>query len=193
MRVVLAASIICLLVGCASKPQLLQFDGGQRTSQPGMSFVPPPGAPWSVLVLQTYQITLGRYGKTPNETYAIVTLVYQLPPLDSKEAFLEHVRKRRADEPQTGRFEAVRNIEELDTQRKETCVRHRAASKDYGAKRGGEYTLYETYGMNCIHPSNPQAGVLVELSRKAPPETTDQSFEQSGAGLLQSVQFSDFH
>ncbi|MFT6791160.1 MAG: hypothetical protein ACJA04_000360 [Cellvibrionaceae bacterium] len=102
------------------------------------------------------------------------------------------IKKGRSSEPKTGRFEKIKNREEIFNARPEMCVMHQ--SKDFGAKakRGGEFSILETYGMHCIHPTNQQVGVLVELSRKAPPNTTFSEFESMGATLLNSVVFREF-
>src|SRR5690606_788203 len=117
-----------------------------------------------------------------------------LPQVTSKDAFLDVIRTARANEPKTGRFELIRNAENLYDARAETCVIYRAASKDFGVegRRGGKYSVLETLGMHCIHPSRPQVGVHVELSRKAPPDTRYADFETEGLALLQSVTFGEF-
>ena len=163
---------------------------GQRVDQPGVSFTPPDGKTWSVLMRSTYQVVLGAQG-SGNETYVTSVNVYQLPGGLSPEQFLAHVKTGRAAEPQTGRFELISNNEQPYTDRPEVCVKHRAISKDYGARRGGDFTLVDYLGMNCIHPSSPQVGVFVELSRKAA-TPADASFDADGIRLLRSVAFAQF-
>jgi hypothetical protein len=181
--------LLSLISGCANLPQ---HPGGQIFVQPGVSFTPPAGSQWSILSLSTYQTALITKGKNDNESYIVATQLFQIPPFESNDAFLNYVQKGRASEPQTGRFETIKNEEALYKQREETCVKHRASSKDYGAKRGGEYAIYETYGMNCIHPKNSQVGVFIELSRKAPAGIANDEFDRLGENLLKSVQFTDF-
>jgi hypothetical protein len=118
--------------------------------------------------------------------------INQVPAGLSREQFLEYVKKGRAAEPQTGRFETLKNDEHLSDQRQEVCVEHRMTSKDYGVTRGGSFATIEYLGMNCIHPDDASIGVFVELSRKAPPSVTDPAFEAAGAGLLRSVEFKRF-
>jgi hypothetical protein len=139
-----------------------------------------------------YQTVLAAGGRNSDETFIVATQIFQISNARSKEGFLKRVKEQRAAEPQTGRFETIKNREFLDHERTETCVRHIAASKDYGAKRGTDFTIYETYGMNCIHPNNPDIGVFVELSRKAPPALSSEEFESLGNGLLRSVEFTQF-
>jgi len=163
---------------------------GQRVDQPGVSFTPPDGKAWSVLMRSTYQVVLGAQGSS-NETYVTSVNVYQLPGGLSPEQFLAHVKTGRAAEPQTGRFELISNNEQPYTDRPEVCVKHRSTSKDHGARRGGDFTLVDYLGMNCIHPSSPQVGVFVELSRKAA-TPADARFDDDGIRLLRSVAFAQF-
>ena len=134
----------------------------------------------------------GARGPSKDETFVTHANVYQLPSGLSREQFLEHVRKGRADEPRTGRFEVVGNDEHLSERRQEVCVEHRAASRDHGATRGYSFTIVDYLGMNCIHPPDSSIGVLVELSRKAPPSLPDPAFDATGAELLHSVEFVKF-
>jgi hypothetical protein len=189
MRSLLSLLSLFLLSACVSLPQ---YPGGQRISVPGVSFVPPAGKQWSMMMRSTYQTVLASTGKDQNETFIVATQIFQISNVGSKEDFLKRVKEQRAAEPQTGRFETTKNREFLDNERTETCVRHIAASKDYGAKRGADFTIYETYGMNCIHPNNPEIGVFVELSKKAPQDMTSEDFEILGKDLLRSVEFTKF-
>lgn len=189
MRTLLFLVLTSLVTACASLPQ---HHGGQRFVQPGVSFVPPAGSQWSLITLSTYQTVLATKGKIANESLIVIAQVFEIPPMSSKNDFLSYVKEGRANEPITGRFEAIKNQEILYEQREETCVKHQAATKDFGEKRGGEYTIFETFGMNCIHPKNEKIGVFIEFSRKAPPETINEDFEQFGENLLKSVEFKDF-
>ena len=117
---------------------------------------------------------------------------YQLPSDLSPEEFLAWVKAQRAAEPQTLRFEIIRNDEQLYAERPEVCVKHRTTFKDYGTKRGGEFPLVDQFGMNCIHPTSQQVGVFVEFSRKAP-TAADASFDADAVRLLRSVAFVAFN
>ena len=98
------------LIGCSSGLQLAGPQPvGARVDQPGVSFTLPPGTSWSVMVRSTYQVTLGARGPAKDETFVTHANVYQLPSGLSREQFLEHVKKGRADEPRTGRFEVKKS------------------------------------------------------------------------------------
>src|SRR5439155_14420042 len=122
--------------------------------------------PWSIAVRSTYQISLLTAGPSPDESFAVAANIFQLPSFKANDEFLAYVQKQLSDDPQIGRFENLgTHVESYD----QTCVKYTHSAKDFGAKRGGTFTIYETYGMECIHPKNPRVGVRIELSRKAPP------------------------
>ena len=154
----------------------------------------PTGQRWAAIMRSTYQSAFGALEMPKNDTLIVSSSVYNVQPYASKEDFLKLVHEGRASEPSTGRFEIVRNTEQLYEGRPETCVIYRSASKDFGAeaKRGGQYSVLEMIGMHCVHPNKPNVGIQVELSRKAPPETTYPNFEAAGLALLQSVKFGAF-
>lgn len=186
---------ICLLLGsCVSTPNYQFIEGGERVDQPGVSFVLPPKHRWAAIIRTTYQAAFGALGMPKNDTLIVASSVYNIRPFATKEEFLSMVREGRANEPETGRFENLRNVEELYADRPETCVIYKSASKDFGAeaKRGGDYSVLEMVGMHCVHPDKPSVGIHVELSRKAPPGTTYPTLEADALSLLRSVRFGAF-
>jgi hypothetical protein len=186
--------LILAITSCAAAPSYQFHLGGETIHQPGVSFVLPKGKPWAAVIRSTYQAAFGAGQMPKDDTLIVAVQVYNTPPFTNRLEFLEAVKNGRAAEPQTGRFERIRNSEAISEGRSETCVVHQSASKDFGveAKRGGEYSILETFGMNCVHPLRPQVGVLVELSRKAPPGTSLPEFEAMAQGLLSSVSFGEF-
>ena len=99
----------------------------------------------------TYQSAFGALGMPKNDTVIVSSSVYNIKPAASKEEFLKAVHEGRTSEPGTGRFEAIRNVDQLYEARPETCVIYKSASKDFGveAKRGGQYSVLEMIGMHC--------------------------------------------
>lgn len=194
MRRTLLSLFAATLVGCVSAPSYQFLDGRQRVDQPGVSFVLPEGRKWAAIIRSTYQCAFGALGMPKNDTLIVGCNVYNIKPASSKEEFLKVVHEERTREPSTDRFERIRNTEQLYDGRPETCVIYRSASKDFGAeaKRGGQYSVLETIGMHCVHPTKPSVGIQVELSRKAPPDTSYSRLEPEGLALLQSVKFGAF-
>jgi len=192
MRAIIICLTLILLSSCAAQPSFDRIPGGTRMSQHGVSFVPPTNKVWSVLLRYSYQTTLAMYGDDPSESLITQVSVFNIDPQKSKEAFLLYIQKKRAEEPDTGRYELIEQSLKPYSERKEICVWHRTSSKDFGAKREGVYTIFETLGMYCIHPSKPNIGIFVELSRKAPLGHVNKSFDSLGEQLLRSVIFNEF-
>ncbi len=189
MRTIVIITLTLTLIACAVTPHV---PGGQKVSLAGISFIAPPNMTWFVMVESTYQVVLGTKRDNPNETLIVYVSTYQVPTFSKPEDFLAYVKSSRAGEPKTGRFEVMKNDEKLYKERVETCVEHETESKDYGAKRGGKYTVIQYLGMNCIHPSNPAVGILIELSRKSPPGIKYPQFKTLGSNLLKSVEFNAY-
>jgi len=186
--------LVFTISSCGTVPSYQFFSGGQTINQPGVSLILPEGKSWGAIIRSTYEGVFGAKPMPKNDTLIVAIRVYNAPPASTKEEFLSAIKKGRSSEPKTGRFEIIKSREELFDARSEVCVIHQSQSKDFGteAKRGGEFSILETYGMNCIHPTNQQVGILVELSRKAPPNSTFSGFESMGAALLNSVIFGEF-
>ena len=163
MRRTLFLLLAVTLVGCVSVPSYQFLAGGQRVDQPGVSFILPEGHKWGAIMRSTYQCAFGALGTPKNDTLIVGCNVYNIQPPSSKEDFLKVVHEGRTSEPSTDRFERIRNTEQLYDGRPETCVIYRSASKDFGAeaKRGGQYSVLETIGMHCVHPSKPAVGIQV--------------------------------
>jgi hypothetical protein len=187
-------ALAVLLASCAGAPSYQYFRGGDRVDQPGVSFVLPVHHKWAAIMRSTYQSAFGALDMPKNDTLIVSSSVYNVPPGLSKEDFLKKVQVERISGPKTGRFELLSNVEKLYEERAETCVLYKSASKDFGqeAKRGGEFSLFETIGMHCVHPGKPNVGVQVEFSRKAPPGTSYASFEAVGLAVLHSARFREF-
>ena len=192
MKAIAISVSLLFLVSCAVQPSFETFSGGSRLSQPGVSFVPPTKKLWQILVFYTYQTTLAMYGDDPSESLITQVSIFNIPSDRSDNSFLSFIQNKSAEEPQTGRFEMIKESLVPYDEREEECIKKRTSAKDYGAKREGTYTIFETYGMYCVHPMKPNIGVFVELSRKAPFGHINSIFEVMGEQLLQSVIFSDF-
>ena len=194
MHRILLITFCVLLVSCATSPSYQYVQGGERVNQPGVSFVLPAGHKWAAIMRTTYQSAFGALGMPKNDTVIVSSSVYNIKPPATKEDFLKEIQAGRNSEPNTGRFEVIRNDEQLYEDRPETCVLYKSASKDFGvdAKRGGQYSVLETIGMHCVYPNKPNVGIQVEFSRKAPPETTYSKFNDVGLAVLQSVKFGEF-
>src|SRR5690606_1528744 len=113
MHRTLLSVLVVLLVSCAAPPSYQYLQGGERVDQPGVSFLLPAGQKWGAIIRSTYQSAFGALGMPKNDTLIVSTSVYNVQPSASREDFLKVVHEGRTSEPNTGRFEVVRNIEQL--------------------------------------------------------------------------------
>lgn len=187
-------SLLLLATSSASASDYQYLKGGETVKQPGLSFALPKGKIWAAFMRSSYQAAFFAFPMPKHESLSVLSVVSSMPRIMNKQDFLEHVKSGLGGGPEIGRFEQMKLNTSLYEQRAETCVVYQSADKDFGveAKRGGEYSVYETFGMFCIHPDQPKVKVRVELSRKAPPGTTFPEFDAMAEGLLQSVVFSEF-
>ena len=192
MRIITLITILFLLTSCVTRPDFMKINGGQRMQQHGVSFVPPTNKSWSILVQQSYKTTLAVKGDDDNESIIIAVSMFNIEKQKTKDSFLAFIKNERGKEPATGRYEVIDKSLSLYNERKETCVKYTSSSKDFGSKRSNKYTIYETFGMYCIHPNKPKIGVFIELSRKAPIGNKNTSFNSLGEELLKSVVFNEF-
>lgn len=160
-------------------------------SQAGLSYIPPIKKPWYKATAHTYNTTIFLANKKEQETFAVATLLFNIEEQKSKEDFMTLIKNRRQETPNTGRFERIKQSL-VFYKNINMCVKHRVTSKDFGAKRNSQYTIYEEYGMYCVHPYNSKIGVFIELSRKAPFDYKNKSFDKWGEEFLKSVEFSKF-
>ena len=186
--------LLLVVSSCVTAPSYQFLPGGETVKQPGVSFVLPKGKSWAAFMRSTYEAAFFANPMPRNESLSVLSVVSNAPVITNKQGFLEHVKTGLSGGPETGRFERMKLNASLYEQRAEICVVYQSAEKDFGveARRGGEYSVYETYGMFCIHPDNPKVKVRVELSRKAPPGTMFPEFDAMAQGLLKSVVFGAF-
>lgn len=185
--------LILFLTGCVAPQSYQYIEGGDRVTQPGVSFVLPDNFQWVAMLRSTYKGAFGAF-RGKDDTLIVGYTIYNLEPFETNEEFLNNISKGRSSEPKTGRFERVKNVEELYKGRVETCMIYRSTSKDFGieARRGGEYTILDMVGMHCAHPTNKNVGVQVELSQKALPGNEYPELEAKALLLLSSVEFGEF-
>lgn len=191
MHRLIPAALSILLAACTATPDLDMVPGGARVDLTSVTYELPGDQPWGVIMRQADQAAFGALGRPRNETLIVSSATYNIQTPATRADFLQAVQAARSNTPDTGRFQVIRNTEQLVTDRTETCVQYRSASRDFGAdgRPGGQYTVLETIGMHCVHPGKPGIGVQVELSRRAPPDLPNPDLDAQGQALLRSVTF----
>jgi len=161
----------------------------------GVSSLPPQNGSWTIITASGYQASIGKAGEKKNESLVTNLFIYKMPELSTDEAFLSHVAKGRAAEPDIGRFEILKNDETISTLNGATCVKYHSISKDKSARiqSGGTATmLLENHGYHCKHPKNQTVGVNIEYSLRHYPETSYPSFETNAGNFFNNVKFTEF-
>jgi hypothetical protein len=155
--------------------------------------MPPQEPNWQMMLMNTYQLTLGKRGGKPNETYIANVQLYQLPPLASEHEFKKVVSQGRLSEPDTGRFRLIKNDEELASTKGTWCVRYHTVSEDKAAKTptGPITMLRDEYGYHCQHPSRKNVGVFFSYSLRHNPGDGDEELGKKANEFLEQVLLND--
>jgi hypothetical protein len=159
--------MLLLLSSCAHNLSQI-IDTSKRIDISGVSVLPPQETNWHILTLSSFQLTLGKQGQQPGESYVTVASTYKLPDLTTEDDFLKKVSEGRASRPQTGRFESIKNDETLAQGRETLCMRYNTVSQDNAARVNGEkkVMILEMVGYHCQHPKNKHIGVNFEYSHR---------------------------
>jgi len=192
MKILITFVLCIFIVSCISTPNFNKIRGNsnQRISISGMSFVPSTDVLWDIIKQHTSTALL--FNKNKEETLIIAIETFNLSSEINKNNFLSFVKNNEMKAPKTGRFERITESIDAYNHKEAVCVKQVASSKDYGAKRDGQYAIFEIYGMSCIHPANSNIGIFIQLSRKAPWNQKQVLFNQWGQALLNSVIFKPY-
>ena len=192
-KIILLSLVGILLSACVSRPNFEQIRGNsQALHQAGITFSPPSNYLWNIMRQYTYETVLAVKNEESQETLLTVISIFNLPKLKSADDLLSFIKSNEEKSPKTNRFETIEESLTPYNYKNAKCVKKNFSKKDYGAKRNGKYTIFEVYGMYCIHPYKEDIGVNIELSRKAPFPNKNELFIGWGEELLQSVTFEPF-
>ena len=161
----------------------------------GVSSLPPQNGNWTLLTAAGYQMSLAKEGTKKNESLAVNVVIYQIPEFQSNEEFLSHIIQGRAAEPSIGRFEILKNEEDLSPLIGVTCVKYHSISKDKAAQIEGGGTaemLLENIGYHCIHPKNRTVGVNIEYSLRHYADTNYEAFYNNANEYFNNIKFTEF-
>ena len=166
-------------------------DPTKRLAIAGVTMLPLQENGWHVINSSKQQLAMVKKGAKQGESYAINVSLFQMPPADTIEQFLEQVKKQRSSEPDTGRFKVVSNTEKIF---KQSCIEHRTLSQDFGAvgKINAEYMLLEMAGYNCSHKNASNIGVNIEYSRRYYPDSEKENIQEKSQALINNIRLVPF-
>ena len=193
MKRMILIALSALLISCVTSAPIVNLTS--EISVYGVSSLPPQNGKWTVIIASGYQATIGKQAQKEGESLIANLYIYTLPELATDTAFLGHVAKERAAEPDIGRFETLKNGETLATLNGASCVKYHSISKDKAARiQGGAVAtlLLENRGYHCKHPKNHAMGVNIEYSLRHYPDTSYASFEANANKFFSNVKFTDF-
>ena len=193
MRIIILAILGTLITACVNVAPVV--NPNSEISLYGVSSLPPQNGDWTLLTASGYQMSLAKEGSQINESLVANIYIYQIPVLASDDELLSHITEGRAAEPNIGRFEILKNEENLSMLQGATCVKYHSISKDKAAQIQGGGTakmLLENIGYHCEHPKNKEVAVNIEYSLRHFSNTDYSSFETNADKFFRNVQFTEF-
>ncbi|HTP66766.1 MAG TPA: hypothetical protein VMJ66_15345 [Geobacteraceae bacterium] len=160
----------------------------------GVSVLPPQEQGWLIPQMSLYQLTFIKQGVKQDSTYVAQVVLFKLASFESEQSFLQYVSQGRAAGPDTGRFETLKNKEEIFRGREVICVKYGSVSVDKASKTQSAVRtmIMETTGYCCQHPKNKNIGVDFGYSYRHYPGDEDADFEKKAHEFLEQIRFTDF-
>ena len=184
--------VFAALAGCAipgrPDPAL-----SERLEQNGYSFMPPDESGWFIAERSSNRVTVARLGKVEGQTYLIEGAPLALDGLSTPArltGFVEDLHKRDLPPP---RFRIREyDISELRIAGAQCALSHIVAEDREPETASNVVTamLVESVGTVCIHPTNAQLGIALNISHRSFPEDRDRAFKAYAESLLKTQQFS---
>ena len=163
-----------LFAACASPAPITPVsDSSQRYQFRGFSVLPPEGYGWHLLSPSGPEVTQGAFGKqtgAPLHTIRAVVGLFSLggKRFDNPEAFGRFAEANyRINSPES-RYVVLELKQVLDQRLGKFCARIDALVEDHGVPGfAGSVFYMASHEINCIHPEDPNALVLVSYSQRA--------------------------
>lgn len=197
MRTRLTTLGACLaLAACAPmQPRLAELPlPPQRIVQQGYSVVPLNEKGWVRAGYNPQQLTLGKYGANPDETFAVQASLARLPPFTSDDNLARVVKERQVADNNPKRFKFLKHEVRPDGARSARCARSHAIIEDHAAVKRTPtpgHMILEVMNLTCAHLKDRSVGVSVTYSHRYYPGQADPQFAARAAQVLGSVDFTD--
>ncbi len=132
-------------------------------------YSPPQNENWIIAYRNNWRIGLAKKGVQIDETYGISITLFELPILESKEAFLEFVKAGRENDTDPERFNIIKDDINYYQEFSDFCVAYHSAAEDKKAKKiskNKDPMILELAGYVCRHPKNKNIGVNFDFSHR---------------------------
>lgn len=130
---------------------------------------PTDSSSWKILNAAKNEITFGRNGSAPNESYIALASVFALPAANNREALVGLIKNSVEKETPSDRFKPLEASYEYTEQRGYPCVKFVGVTQDTQAKtssRNQESLKLQIHALYCRHPKRQDAGIHIGFSHR---------------------------
>ncbi len=162
--------------------------------QEGFSLMPLNEEGWVINRRKSNLVILGKYGKNPDQTFAISAGLIRLPPFETTEEFVRLVKEGQSQDTDPKRFTTIKHEVTSYPKNGAECARSHWVAVDHAAaKRSGQPgdMSFESLTFLCAHPKDKKIGLNVFYSQRSYPGQEDPAFLEKAATVLNSVELTD--
>ena len=193
MGTLCAALLVASCVATQPRGQEVELPP-KRLLQEGFSFVPLNEEGWVINQRKSNLIILGKYGKHPDQTFAISAGLIWLPPFKTTEEFVRLVKEGQAKDTDPQRFKTIKH--EVTSYRKNgaDCAKSHWVAVDHEpVRRSGQRGDMdaEMLTLVCAHPKDKKIGVNVFYSQRSNSAQGDPAFLEKATTVLNNVELTD--
>ena len=124
---------------------------------------------WVIAYRDKYQLSMARKGSNLDETYALSIFIFELPAIETEDAFLEYIKDGRKNDTDSKRFDIVKDEVSSYSDFSDFCVKYHSITLDKDAKKiskNKDPMALEMAGYVCRHPNNKNIGVNFDFSHR---------------------------
>jgi len=166
----------------------------QRLTQEGFSLMPLNEEGWVINRRKSNLVILGKYGKNPDQTFAISAGLIWMPPFKTTEEFVRLVKEGQAQDTDPKRFTTIKHEVTSYPRNAAECAKSHWVGVDHAAaKRSGQPgdMNFETLTLLCAHPKDKKIGVNIFYSQRSHSGQEDPKFLEKAIAVLNSVELTD--
>jgi len=155
-------------------------------------FAPPKNEDWLIAYRDKSQTALAKSGGKEDETYALNIILFDLPKIDSKEAFLDYVKTGREKDTDSDRFDIIN--EKIAPYKKfgDFCISYHTVAIDKKAKKRSkkkDSMILEMAGYVIRHPQNKNIGINFDYSHRYYKGDKDANLSVKASELFRRLEF----
>lgn len=190
---IITVSVFMTLVACTPMLQQLKLPP-ERSYHRGYSLIPPNEKGWSIVQRDHNWLILAREGDKLNETYAIQTEIWALPPQTPQSCFINIVKEKINNGIDPTRFKLIKHDIAPYRGKMTNCVRFYMITEDKAAVvNAGEvaHMILEVIGLSCRHPANTITVIDVIYSHRHYFDQEDPALQEKADEVFKSLKFTN--